>query len=125
MKAFLVIASLILVGFLYFTETQIHSLREENSKLNKEKLGLEKKIDICHQEWHIQLEHIQKYETAFETLQKSKPEIAEAFDLLINGIDPWQNKKSNQQSSSSEEKTTHASKRGNGTLQETNTVPYR
>lgn len=118
MKAFLVIAVIVCSVSFYFLEMEIHELRNEQD-------ALKKSLKLCEQDWQMQLDHIEKYEKVFETLERSRPEIGEVLDLLLNGIDPWQNKKNNQQNSKSGEKTTPASKPGNGTLKETNTAPYR
>jgi len=95
---------------LYFKSKEVYRLKRENARL-KELLG------GCQQNLEVNVQYVKNYEKAFSIVERHYPNIARAFDLLINGIDPWQKRstKNKTRNSKSGGKTTHVRRYSSGT----------
>lgn len=95
---------------LYFKSKEVYRLKRENAKLKEMLVG-------CNRDLSVHVQYVKNYEKAFEIIERHFPYIARTFDLLINGIDPWQKRstKTNKRNSKSGEKTTPVSRYSNGT----------
>lgn len=118
MKAFSIIVVVVSCAVFYVLENELHDLRRENHKLKTAYSNERFRFETVERQ-------LDMYQLAFSRAENTCPQLSEQFDLLVNGIDPWQNKKSNLRNSNSSEKTTPASKQSSGTKRLIPTGPSR
>jgi len=104
---------------LYFKSKEVYRLKRENAKLKEMLAG-------CNRDLSVHVQYVKNYEKAFEIIERHFPYITKTFDLLINGIDPWQKRSTKTRPNlKSGGKTTPVSRYSNGTSELIPVALYR